>query len=66
MLPLDSPCINLFKVFCMELNSDVPHVNICQSDTKVMFALWMALLVAMGVWMLRLIPNTGGFPAGES
>mmetsp|Transcript_29926 Transcript_29926/g.61169 ORF Transcript_29926/g.61169 Transcript_29926/m.61169 type:complete len:142 (+) Transcript_29926:32-457(+) len=37
-----------------------------QMCALVMFALWMALLVAMGVWMLRLIPNTGGFPAGES
>ena len=32
---------------------------------QVFFALWLVFLVIMGIWMLRLIPNTGGFPIEE-
>ena len=29
---------------------------------KIMFLAWAVVLVIMGIWMLRLIPGTGGFP----
>ena len=41
-----------------------PFKIIANFVKQVMFAVWIILLLVMGVWMLRLIPGAGGFPPG--